>query len=111
MQNFKHLAIFCGCTDWFLSDLVRNPKDRFCCDPAYLIFYSAEHRTKDSHDCSQVHIHTHINFHKFLDTVKICENHSYENSNRNFAVYHREMLHKDTELIANSEDSPRSCLI
>ena len=27
--NFKHLAIFCGCTAWFVSDLVGNPEDRF----------------------------------------------------------------------------------
>ena len=27
---FKPLAIFCGCTAWFVSDLVGNPEDRFC---------------------------------------------------------------------------------
>ena len=27
--NFKPLAIFFGCTAWFVSDLVGNPKDRF----------------------------------------------------------------------------------
>ena len=27
--NFKHLSIFCGCTAWFVSDLVGNPEDRF----------------------------------------------------------------------------------
>ena len=25
----KSEAIFCGCTDWFVSDLVGNPEDRF----------------------------------------------------------------------------------
>ena len=28
-RNFKPLAIFCGCTDLFVSDLVGNPEDRF----------------------------------------------------------------------------------
>ena len=28
-RNFKPLAIFYGCTDWFVSDLVGNPEDRF----------------------------------------------------------------------------------
>ena len=27
--SFKLLAIFCGCTYRFVSDLVRNPEDRF----------------------------------------------------------------------------------
>ena len=29
IRNFKPLAIFCGCTAWFVSDLVGNPEDRF----------------------------------------------------------------------------------
>ena len=29
MIHSKQLAIFCGCTDWFVSDLVKNPEDRF----------------------------------------------------------------------------------
>ena len=29
VQNFKPLAIFCGCTARFVSDLVGNPKDWF----------------------------------------------------------------------------------
>ena len=29
LQNFKPLAIFCGCTAQFVSDLVGNPEDRF----------------------------------------------------------------------------------
>ena len=28
--------IFCGCTAWFVSDLVRNPKDRFSHNEAHL---------------------------------------------------------------------------
>ena len=28
-ENFKPLAIFCGCTARVVSDLVRNPEDRF----------------------------------------------------------------------------------
>ena len=28
-ENFKHLAIFCGCTAQFVSDLVGNPEDGF----------------------------------------------------------------------------------
>ena len=28
----KPLAIVCGCTDWFVSGLVRNPGDRFSRD-------------------------------------------------------------------------------
>ena len=36
---FKPLAIFCGCTAWFVSDLVGNPEDRFSHNEAqiYLI--------------------------------------------------------------------------
>ena len=28
-QNFKILALFCDCTDWFVSDLVGNHIDSF----------------------------------------------------------------------------------
>ena len=35
-ENFKPVAIFCGCTAWFVLDLVRNPEDRFSCDMAQL---------------------------------------------------------------------------
>ena len=38
-QNFKPLAIFCGCTAKFVSDLVGIPKDRFPCDEAHKKFY------------------------------------------------------------------------
>ena len=33
---FKHLAIFCGYTARFVSDLVGNPEDRFSCDAAHI---------------------------------------------------------------------------
>ena len=29
IPNFEPLAVLCGCTAWFVSDLVRNPEDRF----------------------------------------------------------------------------------
>ena len=29
IQNFKIRAFFCDCTEWFVSDLVGNPEDRF----------------------------------------------------------------------------------
>ena len=29
IRNFKPLAIFCGCTAWFVLDLVGNTEDRF----------------------------------------------------------------------------------
>ena len=29
IRNFKLLAIVCGCTDWFVSDLVGNPEGQF----------------------------------------------------------------------------------
>ena len=32
---FKPLAIFCGCTDRFVSDLVGNPEDRFSHNEAH----------------------------------------------------------------------------
>ena len=35
--KFKSLAIFCGCTPLFVSDLVRNPEDRFSHDMAQII--------------------------------------------------------------------------
>ena len=35
-SEISRLAIFCGCTAWFLSDLVRNPQDRLSHDAAQL---------------------------------------------------------------------------
>ena len=35
IRNFKLLAIFCGCTAWFVSDLVENPEDRFSQNEAH----------------------------------------------------------------------------
>ena len=37
MRNFKPLAIFCGCTDPFVWDLVRNPEDQFSHNEAQLL--------------------------------------------------------------------------
>ena len=37
MRNLKPLAIFCGCTAVFMSDLVGNPEDRFSYNEAHLI--------------------------------------------------------------------------
>ena len=36
-ENFKLLAIFCGCTAWFVSDLVGNPEDRFSHNEAHIV--------------------------------------------------------------------------
>ena len=36
-EFFKPLAIFCGCTDQFVSDLVGNPEDRFSHNEAHII--------------------------------------------------------------------------
>ena len=35
-KTSKPLAIFCGCTAWFVSDLDRNPEDRFSRDAAHI---------------------------------------------------------------------------
>ena len=34
--DFKPLAIFCGCTAWFVSDLVGYPDDRFSHNEAHM---------------------------------------------------------------------------
>ena len=39
MQNFKPLAILCGCTDRFVLDLVGNPEDRFSHNEALMYFH------------------------------------------------------------------------
>ena len=36
-RNFKPLAIFCGCTAGFVSDMVGNPEDRFSRDTALIL--------------------------------------------------------------------------
>ena len=36
-RNFKHLDIFCGFTARFVSDLVRNPYDRFSHNEALIV--------------------------------------------------------------------------
>ena len=35
-RDFKHLTFFCGCTAWFMLDLVGKPKDRFSHDVAHI---------------------------------------------------------------------------
>ena len=42
-RNLKALAIFCGCTVRFVSDLVGNPKDRFSRDADHFRLHSPEH--------------------------------------------------------------------
>ena len=51
IRNFKALAIFCGCTARFVSDLVGNPEDSFsqliyyksfCCDPLRCLLSMSE---------------------------------------------------------------------
>ena len=37
IRNFKLLAIFAGCTAWFVSDLVENPEDRSSQNEAQMI--------------------------------------------------------------------------
>ena len=37
IRNFKPLAILCGCTAWFVSDLVENPEDRFSHNEAQIV--------------------------------------------------------------------------
>ena len=36
-QNFKVLGFFCCCTGRFVSEVVRNPEDRFSCDTTHRI--------------------------------------------------------------------------
>ena len=40
-RNFQHLSIFCGCTAWFVSDLIGNPENRFSHNEAHLIACSS----------------------------------------------------------------------
>ena len=35
--HFKPLVIFCGCTAWYVLDLVGNPKDKFSYDRAQIV--------------------------------------------------------------------------
>ena len=39
-EKFKLLAIFCGCTAWFVWDLVGDPEDRFSHNEAHLFSVS-----------------------------------------------------------------------
>ena len=38
LRNFKSLAIFCGCTARFISDLVGHPEEQFSHDAAHMRF-------------------------------------------------------------------------
>ena len=42
IKNFKPLAIFCGSTAWFVSDLVGNPKDRSSHNQAHIELHRRE---------------------------------------------------------------------
>ena len=43
---FFVLAILCGCTVRFVSDLVKNPEDRFSLDAAHFSFHYTEYQRK-----------------------------------------------------------------
>ena len=47
-ENFKPLAILCGCTDRFVWDQVGNPEDRFSQNEAHLILLHAVHSFEES---------------------------------------------------------------
>ena len=38
IRTFKPLAIFCGCTAWFVPDLVGNPEDQFSHNEAHISY-------------------------------------------------------------------------
>ena len=40
--NFNPLAVFCGCTAQFVSDLVRNPEDRFSHNEAHFFLFAEQ---------------------------------------------------------------------
>ena len=40
IQNFKPLAILCGCTAWFVKGLVGNPEDWFSHHEAHIVLHS-----------------------------------------------------------------------
>ena len=42
LPNYKPLTIFCDCTDRFVSDLVRNPEDRFSHNEALIIMATSQ---------------------------------------------------------------------
>ena len=37
MRNSNPLTVFCGCTAWFVSNMVGNPKDMFSLNAAHSI--------------------------------------------------------------------------
>ena len=44
------LAIFCGCTAWFVSDMVRNPEDRLSHDSIIYVFSSIYREVSEAGD-------------------------------------------------------------
>ena len=56
IQNFKPLAILCGCTARFVWDLVRNHEDQFSQNEA-LIIQSASLSKTACHACAACYIH------------------------------------------------------
>ena len=65
VPNFKPLAIFSSCTARFVSHLVGNPKDRFCCDAAHY------HLRLDAF----FHLLKSIQMHYLSSTCSICQIH------------------------------------
>ena len=35
-EIYNNVACFCDCMGWFVSELVRNPEDKFSCDKAQI---------------------------------------------------------------------------
>ena len=64
-KNFKPLTIFCGCTAWFVSGSVGNPKDRFSHDMAHL--RSEHQKSRSDRTYTQADLHQ-------------CFSHHYENT-------------------------------
>ena len=48
IRNFMLLAILCGCTAWFVSDLVGNPEDRFSQNEAHLTWEESTSLARNS---------------------------------------------------------------
>ena len=49
---YKHLASNCSCTDWFMSDLVENRKDRFSQIETHLVLPHCVYSYHDHNVCS-----------------------------------------------------------
>ena len=46
-ERFKPITIFCGCTGWFVRDLVGNPEYRFSHNEAHIVFKAANSKGAD----------------------------------------------------------------